>query len=258
MSKILEASGFSIFKNYLSKKDSEYLFNTFVNFCKFYCPNLFLNSYKKKWLDINFNNQLIKLRKDNPKIFVAIYNSFARSSAMYQFCYESKLHELAADILEENKKNLGLRDPVLRIDVPDDKRNIYGWHQDSAYSNLHINSKNEIIFWLPLVNTTKKNGTIIVKPKSHEINKNVSYLKNKGGKYKSKQFLIKEKFLQKFKSSHIDVKANSVLASYGNLFHKSGFNFSKKIRFTIIVRFYKILVKDYIHYRENIKDINKY
>ena len=153
---------------------------------------------------------------------------------------------------------MGLRDPILRIDVPGDKRNIYGWHQDSAYSNLHINSKNEIIFWLPLVNTTKKNGTIIVKPKSHEINKNVSYLKNKGGKYKSKQFLIKEKFLQKFKSSHIDVKANSVLASYGNLFHKSGFNFSKKIRFTIIVRFYKILVKDYIHYRENIKDINKY
>ena len=81
----LDVLGFSIFKNYLSKKDSIDLFNTFQNYCKFYCPNLFTDSYKNKWLDVNFNNQLIKLRKDNPKIFAAIYNSFARSSAMYQF-----------------------------------------------------------------------------------------------------------------------------------------------------------------------------
>tara|TARA_A100001011_G_C14235849_1_gene810991 strand:+ start:99 stop:884 length:786 start_codon:yes stop_codon:yes gene_type:complete len=254
----LDVLGFSIFKNYLSKKDSIDLFNTFQNYCKFYCPNLFTDSYKNKWLDVNFNNQLIKLRKDNPKIFAAIYNSFARSSAMYQFCYDSELNKLAADILEEDKENLGVRDPVLRIDVPSDKRNTYGWHQDSAYSKLHTNSKNEIIFWIPLVNTTKKNGTLIVKPKSHIINKNVSYLKSNGGKYTSKQFLIKERFLKKFKSSHINVKANSVLASYANLFHKSGFNSSSKIRFTIIVRFYKILVNDYIHYRKNIKDIKKY
>ncbi len=254
----LDASGFHVFKNYISKRYSKNLFKVFLNYCRFYCPNLFVTSYKNEWLNTNFNNQLIKLRKNNPKIFAAIYNSFARSSAMYQFCYDSGLNKLAAVILDEDKENLGIRDPILRIDVPSDKRNTYGWHQDSTYSKLHTNPKNEIICWLPLVNTNKKNGTLIVKPRSHIINKNVSYSKSKEEKYKSKQFLIKKKFLNKFKSSQINVKANSVLASYANLFHKSGFNYSNKVRFTIVVRFYKVLVDDYVYYRENIKDIKKY
>ena len=108
------------------------------------------------------------------------------------------------------------------------KRNTYGWHQDSAYSKLHLNSKNEIILDA-FSKYHKKNGTLIIKPKSHNVYENVSYLKSKGGKYKSKQFLIKESYLNKFKTSHINVNANSVLASYANLFHKSGNNSSKKL-----------------------------
>ena len=73
--------------------------------------------------------------------FAAIYNSFARSSALYQFCYESKLHALAANILNENKENLGIRDPILRMDVPNDKRNTYGWHQIQPILNYILNSK---------------------------------------------------------------------------------------------------------------------
>lgn len=258
MKKNLNDTGFAIFEKYIGKKNSNKLFETLVNYCKFYCPTIFDISFKDDWMDTSFSNKLISLRKNDPKVFAAIYNSFARSSALYQFCYESKLHALAANILNENKENLGIRDPILRMDVPNDKRNTYGWHQDSAYSKLHLNSKNEIIFWMPLVNTTKKNGTLIIKPKSHNVYENVSYLKSKGGKYKSKQFLIKESYLNKFKTSHINVNANSVLASYANLFHKSGNNSSKKVRFTIIVRFYKILVNDYVHYRNNKKDIKKY
>lgn len=261
MKKILDhlgKYGYGVFRTKITKKKNNDLFDFFLSFCRFYCPSIFKYDYKKKWIDKDFNNSLIYLRSKDKKIFSAIYNSFARSSALYQFCYESKLNSLAANILDVNESTLGVRDPVLRIDVPEDKRNVYGWHQDSAYSNLHINPKNEIIFWIPLINTVQKNGTLVVKPYSHNIHGNVSYLKSKGGKFTSKQYLIKDNYLKKFKSKSIDVKANSVLASYANLFHKSGNNRSNLIRFTIIVRYYKILVEDYRYYRDNKSNINNF
>ena len=248
---------YKIYKKALSNKSSNSLFEHFIKVCSFFTPQDF---YKKKflgWEDKRLAGLLIKIRKDK-KLFSNIYKTLQISNELQKIIVLDKLHKIASDFLKIESKYLTVRSAQLRIDPPNDQRNTYGWHQDSTYSKLHTNPKNEIICWLPLVNTNKKNGTLIVKPGSHIINKNVSYSKSKEEKYKSKQFLIKKKFLNKFKSSQINVKANSVLASYANLFHKSGFNYSNKVRFTIVVRFYKVLVDDYVYYRENIKDIKKY
>ena len=66
--------------------------------------------------------------------------------------------------LQIDEEKLGVRGVQFRIDVPNDKRNIYGWHQDNAYDNFNTNSKNGVIFWIPLMNTNKNNGTLIIKP----------------------------------------------------------------------------------------------
>ena len=253
--KKFEEFGYDVFKGSIKNSANKNLFKNLADFCKFYCPSFFNQSYKNFWSDKKFNKQLALLRKKNKKIFSAIYNSFARSSALYDFCYSNNLHKLGASILGVNEKHIGIRDPILRMDVPNDKRNTYGWHQDSAYSKLHKNPKNEVVFWIPLINTSIKNGTLIVKPKSHNITGNVSYLNKKGGKLISKQYVIDRKYLNKFKSKSVNVKANNVLASYANLFHKSGNNVSNQIRFTVIVRFYKILIADYVEYRRHTKDL---
>ena len=254
--KNLDKKGYEIFKNKISSRSNRDLFNALNSFCKFYSPGLFRKKYRKKWLDAEFSNDLIYLRKKNKKVFAAIYDSLARSSLLYNLCYTNDLHKLAAKILKTNDKHLGIRDPKLRMDVPKDKRNSYGWHQDSAYSNLHEDPKNELVFWIPLINTNAKNGTLIIKPKSHEIYGNISYLKRKDGKFMSQQYIIKNRYLKKFKSKSVNVLANSALVTFANLFHKSGVNSSKKVRFTLLVRFYKILSKDFKHYRENSKYIN--
>ena len=209
----LKKVGYDVFKSNISNRSNKNLFKTFSNFCKFYCPSMFSKKYNQYWNDKKFSKELINLRAKDKKVFAAIYNSFARSSELYNFCYSNNLHKLAANILKIKEKYLGIRDPILRIDVPQ------------------------------------------VKPNSHNILDNVSYLKNAGGKFKSKQYLIKNKHLKKFKTKSINVKANNVLATYANLFHKSGDNLSSIVRFTIIVRFYRILTEDFVHYRENKKNI---
>ena len=250
--------GYDIFEGNITSSKNKDLFKSLELFCKFYCPLLFNQSYNKFWTDRNFNNNMILLRKKNKYLFSAIYNSFAKSSALYNFCYSSNLHKLAGNLLGISGKSLGIRDPILRMDVPNDNRNTYDWHQDSAYSQLHTNPKNEVIFWIPLINTNTKNGTLIVKPKSHNVMGNVSYLKKRGGKLTSKQYIIEKKYLNKFQSKSIKVKANKILATYANLFHKSGNNSSDHVRFAIIVRFYKILSTDYIEYRKNLTNLKNF
>lgn len=254
--KNLDKKGYEIFKNKISSRSNRDLFNALNSFCKFYSPGLFRKKYRKKWLDAEFSNDLIYLRKKNKNVFAAMYDSLDRSSLLYNLCYTNDLHKLAAKILKTNDKHLGIRDPKLRMDVPKDKRNSYGWHQDSAYSDLNKDPKNELVFWIPLINTNTKNGTLIVKPKSHEIYGNISYLKRTDGKFMSQQHIIKNRYLKKFKSKSVNVLANSALVIFANLFHKSGVNSSKKVRFAIRVSFYKILSKDFKHYRENLKYIN--
>ena len=69
MKKNLNDTGFAIFEKYIGKKNSNKLFETLVNYCKFYCPTIFDISFKDDWMDTNFSNKLISLRKNDPKFF---------------------------------------------------------------------------------------------------------------------------------------------------------------------------------------------
>ena len=41
------------------------------------------------------------------------------------------------------------------MDFPNDKRNSYGWHQDNAYDEYNLSSKNGAVLWIPLIKTNK-------------------------------------------------------------------------------------------------------
>ena len=138
----------------------------------------------------------------------------------------------------------------LRMDVPEDTRNTYDWHQDSVYDKFNISPENGVTLWIPLVNTTKKNGTLLVKPGSQNEKGKTSYLKYKGSKYKSQQIVVHDKYLKKYKSKSVNMKANNALVACHGLFHKSGHNSSKRVRFVFIVRYNKIISKDFIHFRD--------
>ena len=162
----------------------------------------------------------------------------------------NRLDKIASNFLNVPKNYLSVRTFTLRMDPPNDKRNLYGWHQDSSYDKYNISGKNGVVLWIPLVSTNAKNGSLIIKLGSEANDINASFEKKRGDKFTSQQILIKNHILKKYKTKQLKLNANSVLVNYSGLFHKSGINTSTKVRFVYIVRFNKIISKDFIHYRE--------
>ena len=249
---------YRIYKNSIKQKTSNALFEYVLRICKFYNPKIFRNKiFPKKWTNQKFISKMTLLRK-NKKTFSSIYKSIQISNELKKVPFENNLQKIASNYLKVNEKNLSIRDIQLRMDFPNDSRNSYGWHQDNAYDEFNLNSKNGVILWIPLVDTNKDNGALVIKKGSQYSSFNCSKRISKGDDYNSEQILVKPKYLKKYRDAHIDVRKNNCLATYSGIFHKSGVNLSSHIRFTLIVRYNNQLSKDFLFYRMLKKNNSNY
>jgi hypothetical protein len=241
---------YKIYKNSINQKTSDSLFKYILRVCNFYSPKIFKKEkYPKKWIDLKFISKLNLLRK-NKNFFSSIYNTIQISNELQKIPFENQLDKIASSYLKIDKKKLSIRDIQFRMDFSNDIRNSYGWHQDSAYDKFNLNSKNGVVLWIPLVDTNKENGTLMIKPGSENSDFNRSKKIPKIDKFSSEQILVMPKYLKKYKSVHVNVKKNNCLATYSGIFHRSGINSSDHIRFTIIVRYNNEFSKDFIFYRK--------
>ena len=96
-------------------------------------------------------------------------------------------------------------------------------HQDDFF--LKTGKGNSLNFWIPLVNTNKKNGALIFYENSHK----------EGIKKKLNNILLNSKsanqaLLKKYKSKTINCRLGDVIIISNSIFHKSNNNMSKKKR----------------------------
>lgn len=243
-------STYKIYQNAISLKTSMLLFKHFVKVCKFFCPKEFNGIKFKGWEDKKLNDILIEVRK-NKKLFSNIYNSLQISHELQKIMITSNLQKIAENFLNTKEEDFVVRNLQLRIDPPKDNRNTYGWHQDNAYYNYNVESKNGAVLWIPLVNTDNKNGSLIIKIGSENSSTNCSSVEKKKKKFGSEQILVKPFLLKKYKTQQINMKKNNALVIHGGTFHKSGINLSKKNRFSIILRFNKLFSNDFLFYRNS-------
>jgi ectoine hydroxylase-related dioxygenase (phytanoyl-CoA dioxygenase family) len=243
MKRFESTKGYKLIKNVVKKKESEALFGSFlkvVNFCTKKNKNFF------DWKDQALHDYLIELRINNKKKFSLIYDVMQKNNALNEFCFNLHLKSLAAKFLNVDSDEL-MMTSQLRLDVPEDDRNIYDWHQDSAYDKLNRVPSNGAVVWIPLLGANIHDGTLFLKPYSQK-EPNVYIKKKEWSKYISPQLTVPNQYLKKYETIQIPVKKNSALVMYPNLFHKSGNNISKKIRITVLARFNKILTKDFYLY----------
>ncbi len=243
---------YKIYKNSISEKNSKKIFDFVLKSCQFYCPFVFdqKENYKKTWVDKKFVKKMFYFRKNYKERFSAMYDSIKTSNQFQKIIFSCKLDLIAKKFLKTECDNLLIRDIQLRIDFPNDKRNSYGWHQDNAYDEYNLYSKNGAVLWIPLIKTNKKNGTLVVKTGSENSSFKCSKKVKKGTKYTSEQILVKKKYLKKYKSKSINCSKNAALATYCGIFHKSGNNTSDHIRFTIVVRYNNQFSEDFKFYRD--------
>ncbi len=246
---------YKIYKNSISEKNSKKIFDFVIKSCQFYCPLLFKKheNYKDTWLDKKFINKMIIFRKNHKERFGAMYDSIQLSNQFKKIIFNCNLDLIAQKFLEISCDNLSNRDIQLRMDFPNDTRNSYGWHQDNAYDQYNLSSKNGAVLWIPLVKTTKKNGTLIIKEGSENSTFKCSKHVKRGTKLTSEQILVENKFLKKYRSKSVNCPKNAALTTYSGIFHKSGNNTSDHIRFTIVVRYNNQFSEDFKFYRETIR-----
>ena len=242
---------YKIYKNCISERNSRKIFNFVVKSCEFYCPSIFnkKENYKKTWLDKKFINKMLEFRKNYKERFSAMYDSIQTSNQVQKIIFSCKLDLIAKKFLKTSCDNLLMRGVQLRMDFPNDKRNSYGWHQDNAYDQYNLYSKNGAVLWMPLTKTNKKNGTLIIKVGSENSSFKCSKRVKKGTRYSSEQILVKKNLLKRYKSKSINCPKNSALTTYCGIFHKSGNNTSDHIRFTIVTRYNNQFSKDFKFYR---------
>ena len=123
--------------------------------------------------------------------------------------------------------------PVLRVDMPRDKpKYSFKTHQDYPYSK---GSKNSITIWIPLQDVSTENGALKIAEGSHK--KKKIYKTNKNN-------IILNKY--KFTLKDVHCKVGDVLVFSQCLAHKSGYNSSNSVRFSVQFRFSDLSRKDSI------------
>jgi len=250
LNKNLENKGYFVIKSFIDKKKIRKL--------KIAISDLFLselenihgktfkfNNKNNLWNDLKFCNLIINFRNNNPINFSKLYNIIKNNPLLLDILNDKKIISISKKILNIKYHNIWNGEFMIRIDVPQDTRNIIGWHQEANYYKKQTkDGQNGIVYWIALSESIKKvNGAVMVKENSHRIGlikatkfqERKSKLKNK---FKSVTFHSDKKNIKKFKTKTIETKIGDLIGMDMRLFHQSGENNSKIIRLACINRIF--------------------
>ena len=162
--------GYVIFRNAINLNILDELFKTLLSLLNSYTETN--NNNFRSFSDQSFHNTMLKIRKEEPKKFSSIYQAIQKSCSINNLTTNINIIKYVASILEDQTYNLSNTISVLRMDPPNDEKNHFGFHQDSAYLDYpeavkNINGDNNVTFWMPLLNVDKTNGAIKLCQKSH-------------------------------------------------------------------------------------------
>ena len=197
------------------------------------------------WITDLFHSKLIEFRKSDPESFGAIYDSLKTNLALTQLVTDDIIVNNVAKNLKSESSDLSISEPMCRIDVPDDSRNVLGWHQERSFFPQNRDGLNGLVCWIPLTDVTDEMGSIHISPESHKegfVNKTRERKENSSY---TTQIPVPQELVEKYKDQNVPVKAGDVIFFNMLLFHRSGKNISNKVRFAIQGRFHKATANDF-------------
>lgn len=248
--------GYVIFRNAINPSILDDLFKTLLSLLNSY-TEIKDNNFRS-FSDQLFHNVMLKVRKEEPEKFSSIYQAIQKSCSINNLTTNINIVKYAASILDDETYNLSNTISVLRMDPPNDQKNHFGFHQDSAYLDYpelvkNINGDNNVTFWMPLLDVDKTKGAIKLCEKSHLHNFAHTY------KVLPTSNPIPLNIIDKFSIYDAELNLGDIILFHGNMMHSSGINSSSMIRFSFVTRYYRMCEKDfYLNPKsgEKIKGIN--
>ena len=247
MIKSFNTNGFLHNKSVVDKVEINRFRNSLIKTLKFLLKNKdlkFGNDFDNKKL----NKTIIDLKKRNSEKISFIYSTLVHCSSYINLFETLKIRNIAAKILDADPNVLIIAEHQFRIDYPNDKNHILNWHQDYAFYPQDKYGENSLVCNISLHKITKDMGAVITMPKSHNEGP-LKFRIKKGSKIKSGQREVIGK-IKNYISTSLETNPGDTSFYHPHLIHKSGFNKSKKIRFSAIARIFNPLSKDYRHYEK--------
>ena len=232
--KAFNTDGYITSKNFLSLQDKRRIAN--VIYEEFHDEIGIKNKKDFTVEGQEFHDKLIKLRKNNPKIFGKIYDRMNLNANLRSIFYTKKMLKNFSTILNTKVENIYLNGFMCRFDAPNEDRNSLEWHQDTPYYLETYPKMNAGVCWMAVTKNSSKNGTLIYIPRSHhKIIKPNSFKKDKFHSEQKKIAISKNELLNK---KNLNVSFGDVSFIHMNLKHRSGENSSNKFRITLGCRFH--------------------
>ncbi len=226
-------NGHVTLKNFLSNSDKKLIKSIIHDNFK---DEIILPSLNRFNLECeNFHKKLFLLRKRKPQKFGEIYDKINLNSKLRSIFYSEKFMDYFSKILNVKNNQVFLNGFMLRFDAPNDRRNKLNWHQDSPYYMMSFPKFNAGVCWCAITRNNKTNGTLQFIPKSHK--KFIKVKSVKKDNFTSEQFLVKISKEEFKRVKNLDQNLGDMSMLHINLKHKSGDNFSDKLRITMACRF---------------------
>ena len=241
--------GYVILKNILSKKD----INSVLKMISFNLNSFKKNKTKKftinSWKNNNFTKKLMNFRKKEPKLFSYYYDLVQSNIILKKVTTNQKILKNISKLLKISINSISHSNVMVRMDGPEDSRNVYDWHQERSYYLIN-NKYGGIFVWIALVDMDENIGPLKIIPGSHKY----GFIKPIPDKKKlgSLQNRIPTNYIDKNKNKVISVKmkAGDAIFCNMNIFHRSGINKSELFRLSLISRFHDSNANDFRSYSD--------
>jgi ectoine hydroxylase-related dioxygenase (phytanoyl-CoA dioxygenase family) len=219
----------------------------FDTFKKFVEVDRSLLNLPQPWNHFDFDLALLRLRSSDPKLFGAMYDTAQNNVRLVRMVTKNSLVMRAADLLSTSTDMIATSGHYLRMDAPQDQRNVLKWHQDRAYYHQNKDGDNGIVATVALNDISEENGALRVCPKSHKRGfLGVTEGASKESYEVSEQLIVSDNEVSTYEEISANLKSGEVLFINMNLFHRSGHNSSNRFRFTALTRIHKMSADDYV------------
>ncbi|WP_341702925.1 phytanoyl-CoA dioxygenase family protein [Ferrovibrio sp.] len=206
-----------------------------------------LDGFAEPWNDIAFDRAMCALRASDPKKFGALYDCAQSSLELLQLVTVPNCLDVAAAFLGDKAEDLSFSGLMLRMDVPEDRRNVLTWHQDHAYYPQNLNDGSAgLVYWVALQDTPEDMGALHICAGSQREGLVAPETRDKQDYITTEQRAVPDSAVASYQQTRGVCKKGDVLLMHMDTFHRSGHNTSDRIRFSVIYRFHRMLADDYV------------
>ncbi len=232
-----DKKGYAKFEQVVDQNSIKKCEETILALFKKYSPKDFSNFKNASFEDFEYHNAIINFKKSDRKTFGKIYDILQSSISLKALATSPLIINLASEFLNTASSNLMIRSTNIRMDVPEDTKNIVAWHHDvfSPNNSSHVPSGGLSVV-VPFTSFSTENGCPEICLGSHKTPPTQKVEKGKGND--SAFHSIDQTYLDNFKKERMIGNPQDLILFPFLTVHRSGFNISNKVRVCALIRYY--------------------